>query len=224
MRPPIAEPPSRHERIIQSLAADLKPVKPLRPPGARALIWLAVVVAAGLALSAMADRTAVAARLDAAPDMWLTAVGSALTMVLAAVAAFQLSLPDRNPLWALVPLPAAGLWIAASGAGCLRTWLVPGIHAADINDSKDCIIFILAISVPLSALLLAMLRRAYALRPGLAAATAGLASAAAAATLLNLFHPYDASATDLVVHVAAVGLVIAANRAFGGRMLQAAGA
>ena len=68
-----------------------------------------------------------------------------------------------------------------------------------------------------------MLRNAYPLRPGLAAATAGLASAAAAATLLNLFHPYDASATDLVVHVVAVGLVIAANQAYGGRLLRAAG-
>ena len=58
----------------------------------------------------------------------------------------------------------------SGGAGCLRTWIVPDTHAAVLNDSKDCIAFILAISVPLSALLLAMLRSAYPLRPGLAAA------------------------------------------------------
>jgi hypothetical protein len=34
--------------------------------------------------------------------------------------------------------------------------------------------------------------------------------------------PYDASASDLVVHVFAVALVIAANRAYGGRMLHTA--
>jgi hypothetical protein len=221
---PISEPQSPHEDIIRSLAADLEPVRPLPPPGARALIWLAVVVVAGFGLAAIADRPAVMARLEAAPDMWLAAAGAAVTMVLAAIAAFELSLPDRNPLWALLPLPPVLLWIAASGAGCLRTWLVPDTHAAVLDDSKDCILFILAVSVPLSLLLLAMLRRAYPLRPGLAAAIAGLASAAAAATLLNLFHPYDASATDLVVHVAAVGLVVIANRAYGGRMLQAAGA
>jgi hypothetical protein len=217
-----SEPQSPHEGIIRSLAADLKPVRPLPPPPVRALVWLAVVVAAGLGLAAIADLPAVAARLAAAPDMWLAAAGAALTMVLAAIAAFELSLPDRNQAWALLPLPSALLWIAASGAGCLRTWLVPDTHAAVLNDSKDCILFILAVSVPLSALLLAMLRRAYPLRPGLAAALAGLACAAAAATLLNLFHPYDASATDLAVHVAAVGLVVLANRAYGGRMLQAA--
>jgi hypothetical protein len=220
MVPPTAQ--SRLDSFIHSLAADLKPVRPLPPPGRRALLWLAFVAALAFILAAISDRPAVVARLTAAPDMWLAASGSALTMVLAAIAAFQLSLPDRSPLWALLPLPAALLWIGASGAGCLRTWLVAGTHAAVLDDTKDCLAFILALSIPLSALLLAMLRRGHTLRPGLTAAVAGFASAAAAATLLVFFHPYDASATDVVVHVVAVAVVIIANRAFGGRMLQAA--
>jgi hypothetical protein len=222
MSPSTSPANSRHEDIIRSLIADLKPVRRLPPPGLRALLWLAMVAAIAFTLAAIADRPAVAARLAAAPDMWLSAGGSALTMVLAAIAAFQLSLPDRSPRWALLPLPAAVLWIGASGAGCLRTWLVPGIHAAGVNDSKDCLAFILALSIPLSALLLGMLRRGHTLQPGLTAVVAGFASAAAAATLLVFFHPYDASATDLIVHVAAVALVIIANRTYGGRMLQAA--
>jgi hypothetical protein len=216
MLPPTSQAPSRHEGIIQSLAADLKPVRRLPPPGQRVLLWLALVAALAFILASVADRPAVAARLVAAPDMWLATVGSALTMVLAAFAAFQLSLPDRSQLWALL------LWIGASGAGCLRVWLVPGVHAAVLDDTKDCLAFILALSVPLSALLLGMLRRGHALRPGLTAAVAGFASAAAAATLLVFFHPYDASATDVAVHVVTVALVIIANRAYGGRMLQAA--
>lgn len=211
---------SPHERTIRSLASDLTPVRRLRPPGLRAALWLSVVAVTALSLVAVSDRAAVASRLTAAPDMWLAAVGSALTMILAAVAAFELSLPDRKRSWALLPLPAALLWIGASGAGCLRTWLVPGVHPALLGDTKDCLAFILAFSVPLSVLLIVMLRRAYPLQPGLAAAVAGLASAAAAATLLNFFHPYDASATDLVVHVLAVSLVIIANRAYGGRILR----
>jgi hypothetical protein len=222
MVPPFAQTQSRHEDLIHSLIADLEPVRRLPPPGWRALVWLAVVAALALTLAAVADRPAVALRLTAAPDMWLAAIGSALTMVLAAIAAFQLSLPDRSPLWAWLPLPAVLLWLGASGAGCLRAWLLPGTHAAVLNDSKDCIAFILALSIPLSALLLGMLRRGHTLRPGLTAAVAGFASAAAAATLLVFFHPYDASATDLVVHVVAVALVIIANRAFGGRLLRAA--
>ena len=45
------------------------------------------------------------------------------------------------------------------------------------------------------------------------------ACAAAAATLLNFIHPYDATATDLTVHAFAVAIVILANAIFGGRLL-----
>jgi hypothetical protein len=64
-----------------------------------------------------------------------------------------------------------------------------------------------------------MLRRAYSLQPTLTALMAGLASAAAAATLLNFFHPFDAGMTDLVVHSVAVAIIIAANWALSRRFL-----
>jgi hypothetical protein len=218
-----AQTQSGHEDLILRLMADLKPVQRLPSPPRRALLWLAMVVALAVMLAAVADRTAALARITAAPDMWLSACGAALTTVLATIAAFELSLPDRSRRWALLPLPAALLWLGASGAGCLRGWLVPGVHPANLNDTKDCLAFILALSVPLSVLLIGMLRRGHTLWPELTAATAGFAVAAAAATLLVLFHPYDASATDVVVHVVAVALVIMANRSFGGRLLQTAG-
>jgi hypothetical protein len=88
-----------------------------------------------------------------------------------------------------------------------------------MGESYDCLMFILALSVPLSIVLVVMLRRAYSLRPALTAATGGLAVAAAAATLLNFFHPYDAAATDLAIHAAAVGLVVAVNGVVGGTLL-----
>jgi hypothetical protein len=210
---------SAHEHLIRDLATDLAPVRRLRPPSVRALAWLAVVVATAIVLAVIADLPALGRRLAAAPDMWLAVTGSALTAILATIAAFQLSLPDARHAWALLPLPAALLWIVASGVGCLRVWFVPGTHAADLSEARDCLIFIVGLSVPLSALLIIMLRRACPLQPGLTAAIAGLASAAAAATLLNLFHPFDAAATDLTIHVFAVALVILANRVLSGRLL-----
>ena len=208
-----------HDRLISDLSADLKPVRRLWAPSARALLWLAVVVAIALPLAWLADLPALRDRLMAAPDMWLAVTGSTLTAVFAAIAAFQLSLPDAPRGWALLPLPPALLWVGASGFGCLRAWIVPETHVAVLTEARDCLIFILAFSVPLSVLLFAMLRRACPLQPGLTAVVAGLASAAAAATLLNFFHPFDAALTDLAVHVVAVGIVVAANRAFGGRLL-----
>jgi hypothetical protein len=210
---------SAQERLIRDLGADLAPVRRLPPPSLRALGWLTVVAAVAIALATVANLSAMWHRLSAAPDMWLAVLGSTATAVLAAIAAFQLSLPDARRAWALLPLPGALLWIAASGFGCLRVWLAPDTHVADLSEARDCLMFIVGLSVPLSALLILMLRRACSLQPGLTAAVAGLAVAAAAATLLNFFHPFDAAATDLAVHAAAVALVIAVNRAFSGRLL-----
>jgi hypothetical protein len=209
---------SPHDRLIQGLAAGLKPVRRLPSPALRALGWLAVVAALAAGLAAFADLNAMWQRLAAAPDLWLAVAGSTLTAILAAIAAFELSLPDAPRAWAALPLPAAVLWVAASGLGCLRVWIAPHTHVASLAEARDCLIFIVSLSVPLSALLLMMLRRAFPLYPGLTATMAGLAVAAAAATLLNLFHPYDAAATDLVVHAVAVAIVIGANRALSGRI------
>ena len=87
-------------------------------------------------------------------------------------------------------------------------------------EPASCLMLILGLSVPLSALLIVMLRRGYSLRPHLTAVVAGGACAAAAATLLNFVHPYDAAATDLAAHAVAVAIVILLNRIFGGRILS----
>ena len=211
-----------HEHLIRGLAADLKPVRRLPPPMLRALAWLAAVGATAAAFAVFADLNAAWQRIAAAPDLWLAVCGSTMTAILAAVAAFELSLPDASRAWAALPLPAALLWIAASGLGCLRVWIAPQTHVASLGEARDCLIFIVSVSVPLSALLLAMLRRACPLQPGLTAMVGGLAVAAAAATLLNFFHPYDAAATDLAVHAIAVALVVAAIRVLGGKLFRAA--
>ena len=212
------------DALIEMLAVDVRPVRRLAPPFLRALGWLAAVGALAAALACFADLGALARRLAATPDMWLAVAGSTLTAVLAAIAAFQTSLPDRKPAWALLPLPGLLLWVGASGLGCLRAWVVPGTHAASLAEARDCLVFILGVSMPLSALLVMMLRRAYPLRPNLTAATGGLAAAAAAATLLNLFHPFDTAATDLAVHAAAVAVVVLTNQMLSGRALRDAGA
>jgi hypothetical protein len=208
-----------NERLITTLGADLTPVRRLSNPVLRALVWLAVVTAIAVGLAALSDVSAMGRRLSASPDLWVAAIGSAATAMLAAVAAFELSLPDRKSIWALLPLPAAFLWIAASGIGCLRSWFVADASSASLAETERCVIFILGFSIPLSAVLMVMLRRGYSLRPNLTSIVGGLACAAAAATLLNFFHPYDATATDLSVHAFAVAFVILANRMIGGRAL-----
>ena len=96
--------------------------------------------------------------------------------------------------------------------GCLRTWVVPGAEDSTLVETRHCLTSILLLSVPLMALMVVMLRRACPLRPNLTAFVSGVAIAAASATLLNFFHPYDASAADLAVHLVAVLFVIALNQ------------
>ena len=134
---------------------------------------------------------------------------------IAAKAAFELAMPGRPRSWALLPLPAVLLWIGASGMGCLRTWATTGW---DGGDHSECLISIVAISVPLALAMIVMLRRAFPLHPVLTASLAGLACAAASATVLSLFHPGDAAAADLAFHALAV-MVVTAVLTVSGRWL-----
>ena len=206
------------DATVSRLTADLAPVKRLPPPPMRAARWLALVLAMAAGLAAIGDLPGLAHRLSVAPDMWLAVLASSTTAVLGALAAFELSVPGRSARWALLPVPSLLVWTMASGMGCLRVWAGSGGAAAgSMGEARHCLASILLMSVPLMALMMVMVRRACPLRPNLTALVAGLAIAAASATLLNFNHPFDASATDLMAHLVAVLLVIGANQAIARR-------
>ncbi|MBA2078975.1 NrsF family protein [Rhodanobacter sp. PCA2] len=210
----------RHETLIDALGAELVPVRRLRPPWLRMLGWLALVAVVAVLLFAHFGDAPMLRRWTGAPDLAWAAIGAVLTAIAAAWAAFTLAVPGRSRAWAWLPLPPALLWIAASGLGCLRTWLVPDTSIATLHQSADCLVFIIGFSIPLSGVLVWLLRRACPLRPVLTAVLVGLASAAASASLLEICHPYDAAATDLLTHALAVLIVVGANAAMGGRLLS----
>jgi len=210
---------SRHQTLIDALGAELRPVRRLLPPWLRTLGWLLVVAAFAAVLLMRYGAAHMLQRWAGAPDLGWAAAGAVLTTVCAAWAAFVLGVPGRSRAWAWLPVPGALLWIGASGLGCLRTWLAPGTSIATLHQSSDCLVFILGFSVPLSALLIWLLRRACPLRPVLTAVMVGLASASASASLLEICHAFDAAATDLLTHALAVGIVVAVNAAMGGRLL-----
>jgi hypothetical protein len=206
---------SASDRLIARLSAELRPVSVLPPPWIRAALWLgAALWLAGL-LALFANFAMLRERLMAAPDMVLSQAGAVLTAVLASVAAFQTSVPGRSPHWAWLPAPAAALWLGASGAGCLRLLPIPGTVPEPAMHPAACLWFLLLVALPMAALLLFMLVRACPLRPALTASLAGLASAAAAASLLALIHPFDANAEDLLAHLLAVVLAVLVTRGFG---------
>lgn len=207
------------QNLIRTLGATLTPVRRLWPPWLRALGWLALVAAIAAVLLIRHGTAPMLERMAASPHTAWSTVGAVLTMIAAAWAACVLAVPGRSRAWAWLPLPPALLWMGASGLGCLQGLLDPTARTVGGPAPLDCLTFIVGFSIPLSALLLWLLRRACPLRPVLTACLLGLASAAAAASLIRIFHPVDSAATDLAAHALAVIIVIVANAALGNRLL-----
>jgi hypothetical protein len=214
--------PRPHQALIDQLGTELVPIRRLLPPWLRAAGWLLVVAVIAALLLMHYGAGGMLRRWADTPDLAWAGLGAVATAISAAWVAFALGVPGRRAAWAWLPLPGALLWIGASGLGCLRSWVAPGTQVAGMHQSADCLIFIISFSVPLSALLIMLLRRACPLRPVLTAVMIGLASAAASASLLEICHSYDAAATDLMTHALAVAVVVAVNAAMGGRLLSKA--
>jgi hypothetical protein len=209
-----------HADLIEQLAGQLTPVRRLPAPWRRTALWFgAVVWLAGL-LALFTDFGPLLHRLMATPDMFLSFAGALLTAVLAALAAFITSVPGRSAWWAVLPLPPLAVWLSAGTAGCLRTEAIAWTRPETPMHPMVCIYFIVLVSVPLSSLLMWQILRACPLRPALTASLVGLASAGAAAVILAMIHPFDATFTDLLAHLVAVVLVVVAVRVVGGRALR----
>ncbi len=204
---------------IRDLAAGLTPVRRLAPPTWRALAWTIAVAALTVAVYLWLGAAANAAGFFSRPWVIPSLAGAVLTALLAALAAFQLSLPDRAPAWALLPLPALALWVVSSGLGCLAGLGGTGNWGISLGETRECLSVILGVSVPVSLLLVVMLRRAFPLRPNMVAMMAGLAAAAAAGSVLLVVHPHNSSVLDLGIHALCVLAVIGANAVLGGRLL-----
>ena len=201
--------------LIEILCADAKPVRRLRPPLLRAALWL---LFAGLVLFALAalqgTRPDLAERLHQ-PAFAAALAGSLLTGVLAAVAAFHLSLPDRSRLWLFLPVPALVLWVSTTGYGCLTDWISIEPGGVRLGTTLECFATLAIASLPLSLVLLVMLRHAARLHPTTVAMMGGLASSGIAATALSLFHELDASLMVLLWNLGAAALIVALGGIFG---------
>ena len=206
--------------LIESLVAGAKPVRRLRPPAARAALWL-LLAAAIVSLLAISHglRPDLGARLG--QPLFVTGLAaSLLTGALAAVAAFIVSLPDRSRLWLLLPAPALALWVSTISYECLTEWVSIRPDSVSLGEAADCFATLVLTSVPLWLALLLMLRYAALLFSAAVAAAGSLAVAALAATALSLFHGLDASAMILMWNLGAAALLVGLGSAFGERMFS----
>lgn len=197
---------------VEALVAGARPVKRLPPPIVRAAGWL---VFAGFVIAGFAKwhgiEPGTSERL-ADPEFLLQGVGALAAGVLAALAVFYVSLPDRPLGWLLLPAPAALLWFTTVGLGCLTNWVDLPNNPAERVHAVDCFRVVTIVSLPLLASLLFMLRHAFALRPVAVALAASFAVAALGSSVLMVIHPYGTSLMILGWNLGMVGLVVGAGR------------
>ncbi len=206
--------------LIESLVAGAKPVRRLRPPAARAALWL-LFAAAIVSLLAVSHglRPDLGARLGQ-PLFVAGLAASLLTGVLAAVAAFIVSLPDRSRLWLLLPAPALALWVSTIGYGCLTDWVEIGADGLRLGEAVDCFATLVLISAPLSLAILVMLRYTALLEPARVAAMGALAVSAIAAMALSLFHSLDATVMVLMWNLGIAALFVGLANLFGNKIFS----
>ena len=205
--------------LIDALSADVKPVHRLRPPLARAGAWLtfAMLLLALLAI-VYGVRPDLAEHLRR-PVFVIGMLAALVTGVLAAIAAFLVSLPDRSRLWPFLAAPSLAVWLSTIGYGCLTDWVVIGPDGVQIGETVRCFVTLVLTSAPLSLAMILMLRYAAMLRPTLVTITGSLSVAAITATALSLFHEIDASVMILIWNVGISALIVALGGALGPRML-----
>ncbi len=191
--------------LIERLAGRAQAVRPLASPFKRTLVWaaLAFVVIASVAAS-FGLRAGLwnALSQPAQGAEWL---GSVLTGLFAAYAAFQISVPGRSPSWAWLPVLPMTLWLSGLGMGCIQDFAAQGAAAfAFETETGECARAIAAMSFPLGLVMLVMVRHAGVVRPAPTAMLAMLAAAALSSAGVSLFHAGESSLMVLLWHFGAV--------------------
>jgi hypothetical protein len=206
-------------QLIERLAKGVPPVRPIGSPLRRTLAWsAAAAVLIAIASSTWGTHEHVMRTLTDPGDA-LEWIGSVLTGVFAAYAAFQVSVPGRSGSWAWLPVLPLLLWLAGIGVGCLEDFveLRAGAFAMQTH-SGECARAILLMSLPLVLVMAVMVRHAGIVRPGPTLMLAALSSAALSSAGVSLFHNGETSLMSLVWHGGIVAALALASLFSGDRL------
>lgn len=188
------------EQLIETLTSNLQPVKPLRKPWLRAVLWCDFATLVIAVIAAVGGSAADLAHAVKEAGFLIPLVGSWLTGVTAAFAAFHVSLPDRSRRWVWLPVLPILLWGTGFAVSCLTNWDNVLASLALLPESA-CLLTIVLTSAALIAVLLPMLRRMRTLRPRLTAWLGCLAVAGFADTAHLLVHTEQDSLLALTVNL-----------------------
>ena len=196
---PLVHPPPALRDAIQ---ADLRPIRPLRAPGERALTLVplaaATLVCAVLIFSLRRDATTLgfaltwgASILQGALGVWLIAL------------ALRDAVPGRE-LHARLALTAVAILLGFSAGLTLETWRVSpiGLRRAWALITTECFVGTWVTALPLLFGAVLMVARAFPTRPWTTGLLAGLGAGAAADAGWRLFCHFSQPAHVLLSHTA----------------------
>lgn len=206
-------------QLIDALVERATVVRRLRAPLVRAGQWLGFA-AIVLALLAVVHGVRTDLMEHLRQPVFVVSLAAALaTGILAAIAAFLISLPDRSQWWMLLPAPALAIWLSTISYGCLTDWVSMDPAGVRLGETARCFATLLLTSVPLWLAMLAMLRYAVLLRAKPVTLTGALAVAALTSFALTLDHDLDATVMILVWNLGTAALITGIGSLLGRRML-----
>ena len=192
----------RTEVLIHQLAMELKPVRPLGRPVTRLSLWLLFAVAlTSLGIVLIGVRPDLLTAFTNS-TFFLRASLSLAVSIIAALAAFTLSVPGSDRRW-----PSWLLWVPVGGMLLLLGYLFYSAESYLPGVGLKCLRTIVIFSIGGSLLLYFMLKEAAPLRSG----TVGLLAALGAAAFANFGTQFvckiDAPGHFLVWHLVPIVLL-----------------
>jgi hypothetical protein len=207
------------DELIKRLVADLRPVRPLRPPWARAVLWMGIALPYVAAVVWNKLMMVDAAQAGADARFIVEQAATLATALTAAIAAFRSVIPGFDRRILLLPVAPLGLWLASVGHGCVQDWLRLGADGLTIRPDWDCLPMAAVIGIVPAATIVAMLRRGAPLHPRVTLTLAALAVASVANFGLQFAHARDASIMVLTWHLGAAAVLSALGGWLGVRVL-----
>ena len=206
------------ERLIQTLAETVQPVRPLPRPWIRTAMWLAIAIPyIALVIYAMSPRADLTSKLTEA-RFFIEQFGALATGIAAAIAAFATTIPGYSRKVLLLPALPLALWLGTLGQGCVSALIQFGLDGLSLQPDWVCLPAIALVGAIPAVAMAVMLRRGAPLFPYMSTALGALAAAGLGNFGLRFFHPQDAS---LIVLVWQLGTVFALSciAGFAGRFL-----
>jgi len=207
------------DQLIKRLAADLRPVKPLRSPSARAVLWIGMALPCVAAVVWGKHLMPEPALVGSDTRFIIEQAATLATALTAAIAAFSSVIPGHDWRIMLLPLGPLGLWLASVSHGCVQDWVRFGADGLTIRPDWDCLPTATIIGIIPAVALVLMLRRGAPLNPRLTLALAVLAVASLGNFGLQFAHARDVSIMVLVWHLGALAVLSALGGWLGERIL-----